>query len=204
MGIKSILLAATALVLSTSANAVVIEFDDITKTATAPITDGYDGFNWGGINVGGGTPPWWPGSGFENGRVSGKYVAWQSGVLQSAISLSGGGVFDFNGAYFTAAWNTGLNITVDGLLNNSLIYSSISSFNTDAPTWFNLNFSGIDKLLISAIGGVNAGLGGAGVFWAMDNFTYNEEIPAVPVPAAVWLFGSGLIGLIGIARRKKA
>lgn len=26
----------------------------------------------------------------------------------------------------------------------------------------------------------------------------------VPVPAAVWLFGSGLIGLIGIARRKKS
>jgi len=26
----------------------------------------------------------------------------------------------------------------------------------------------------------------------------------VPVPAAVWLFGSGLLGLIGIARRKKA
>ena len=27
---------------------------------------------------------------------------------------------------------------------------------------------------------------------------------AVPVPAAIWLFGSGLIGLIGIARRKKS
>ena len=26
---------------------------------------------------------------------------------------------------------------------------------------------------------------------------------AIPVPAAVWLFGSGLIGLVGIARRKK-
>ena len=26
----------------------------------------------------------------------------------------------------------------------------------------------------------------------------------VPVPAAVWLFGSGLIGLVGMARRKKA
>ena len=26
----------------------------------------------------------------------------------------------------------------------------------------------------------------------------------VPIPAAVWLFGSGLIGLIGIARRKKS
>lgn len=26
----------------------------------------------------------------------------------------------------------------------------------------------------------------------------------VPIPAAVWLFGSGLVGLIGVARRKKA
>jgi hypothetical protein len=25
----------------------------------------------------------------------------------------------------------------------------------------------------------------------------------VPVPAAVWLFGSGLLGLIGVARRRK-
>ena len=29
-----------------------------------------------------------------------------------------------------------------------------------------------------------------------------QVVPAVPVPAAVWLFGSGLIGLVGIARRK--
>lgn len=29
------------------------------------------------------------------------------------------------------------------------------------------------------------------------------SVSTVPVPAAVWLFGSGLIGLIGIARRKK-
>ena len=28
-------------------------------------------------------------------------------------------------------------------------------------------------------------------------------VSAVPVPAAVWLFGSGLIGLVGMARRKK-
>lgn len=32
-----------------------------------------------------------------------------------------------------------------------------------------------------------------------------KDIPtAVPVPAAVWLFGSGLLGLVGIARRKKS
>ena len=43
-----------------------------------------------------------------------------------------------------------------------------------------------------------------------DRFPGTEFLPyslvistsAVPVPAAVWLFGSGLIGLIGVARRK--
>jgi len=30
-----------------------------------------------------------------------------------------------------------------------------------------------------------------------------NELSAVPVPAAVWLFGSGLLGLVGMARRKK-
>lgn len=29
------------------------------------------------------------------------------------------------------------------------------------------------------------------------------KLSSVPIPAAVWMFGSGLIGLIGIARRKK-
>ncbi len=35
--------------------------------------------------------------------------------------------------------------------------------------------------------------------WAV----YDGNISAVPVPAAVWLFGSGLLGLVGMARRKK-
>lgn len=51
--------------------------------------------------------------------------------------------------------------------------------------------------------------------WSHDTTSYNSftaytgaleiaSISAVPVPAAVWLFGSGLIGLAGVARRKKA
>ena len=35
---------------------------------------------------------------------------------------------------------------------------------------------------------------------AADKFI---TVSAVPIPAAVWLFGSGLLGLIGVARRKK-
>lgn len=38
---------------------------------------------------------------------------------------------------------------------------------------------------------------------AAGMLTYSAP-SAVPVPAAVWLFGSGLIGLVGVARRKKA
>jgi len=34
--------------------------------------------------------------------------------------------------------------------------------------------------------------------WAV----HSGDVSAVPVPAAVWLFGSGLIGLIGFARKK--
>lgn len=32
----------------------------------------------------------------------------------------------------------------------------------------------------------------------------NGDVSSVPAPAAVWLFGSGLVGLIGFARSKKA
>ena len=35
-------------------------------------------------------------------------------------------------------------------------------------------------------------------------FNANFNMSAVPVPAAVWLLGSGLLGLVGVARRRKA
>jgi len=36
--------------------------------------------------------------------------------------------------------------------------------------------------------------------WAVQS----GDVSAVPVPAAVWLFGSGLLGLVGVSRRKRA
>ena len=46
----------------------------------------------------------------------------------------------------------------------------------------------------------------SGMFY--DNTCFSNDgscsAPAVPVPAAVWLFGSGLLGLVGVARRRKS
>ena len=39
----------------------------------------------------------------------------------------------------------------------------------------------------------------------VDGIAYDQwALVSVPIPAAIWLFGSGLVGLIGIARRKKS
>ena len=37
----------------------------------------------------------------------------------------------------------------------------------------------------------------------IDNLVITDDtVPAIPVPAAVWLFGSGLLGLVAVARRQ--
>ena len=42
--------------------------------------------------------------------------------------------------------------------------------------------------------------------YIIDDFegTFGSSETIVPIPSALWLFGSGLLGLVGIARRKKA
>lgn len=37
--------------------------------------------------------------------------------------------------------------------------------------------------------------------WGLDNM--HVEVAAVPIPAAIWLFSSGLLGLAGMARHKR-
>jgi len=42
--------------------------------------------------------------------------------------------------------------------------------------------------------------------WSLDaagDVTYSVAAATVPVPGALWLFGSGLLGLIGVSRRRK-
>jgi hypothetical protein len=38
----------------------------------------------------------------------------------------------------------------------------------------------------------------------LTSITITAVVPQVPVPAAAWLFGSGLLGLLGVAQRRKS
>jgi len=80
---------------------------------------------------------------------------------------------------------------------------------TPSASWTTYNYSATADA--SATGGItlqfNSTCGaGAGCFadFSIDNVKILADVAAVPVPAAVWLFGSGLIGLFGVARRKQA
>ena len=49
-----------------------------------------------------------------------------------------------------------------------------------------------------------AGFNGWTAQWYLQgSMTPVHQAPVIPVPAAVWLFGSGLIGLVGVARRRR-
>lgn len=65
------------------------------------------------------------------------------------------------------------------------------SLNID-PTWNG-------KILEFGVNSAATGYTMSGVYY--DNLSLSGT-PAVPVPAAAWLFGSGLLGLIGVARRR--
>jgi len=64
---------------------------------------------------------------------------------------------------------------------------------------------GAGELLLSgdlSITGLWGGMLGADAS-VVGSFNLNSAPSAVPVPAAVWLFGTGLIGLVGVGKRKK-
>jgi len=175
------------------AGATLITFDDLTGV---PLN--YSGFTWYnfGYYYGAAAPT---GSGYYNGMVSSPIVVYNGNGYDAYISDDT--TFTFNSAYFSAAWNTGLNIDIAGLLNDELVYFQTIVVNPTGATLFTFNWTGIDELYFQSYGGTDTVEGGFGTHFVMDNLTVNESTSTVPLPGAVWLLGSGLLGLAGFRKK---
>ena len=108
-------------------------------------------------------------------------------------------------AYFDASNNELGRLETFAASDTSQDYQLTPKTGADPSEWTLMELSGIAPagttraqilLLHIDIGG------GGALFWDDASLTATPQV--VPVPAAVWLFGSGLIGLIGVARRRKS
>lgn len=123
------------------------------------------------------------------------------------------------GTLFTLQYANPLTLTpVDGF--PSITYDTIqinSGLYGTTEECGGVSFTCLSDIRILSQEGANVGVWQYGIYGWNDTVSASSEIftsssigshlvrtSAVPVPAALWLFGSGLIGLIGIARRKKA
>ena len=115
----------------------------------------------------------------QNGDlVSASFDGLWDGGLDSAVGYDQHGN-SINASVWTGT--TGSGFAADRLGGASATFGS--SFSQFGQSWMNTsNFSTSNQLSIYAM---------------------SQELTAVPVPAAAWLFGSGLLGIVGMARRKK-
>jgi len=128
----------------------------------------------------------------------------------------------FNGTFFNAPWvaTTLVAYTTAGTHNfagvdpNQGDYSysfTLSASEVAFGTYFNWSMSAsIPVVAIMDCGDQSNGTAciGRGVPMQVGPFpgqepSFNGVVSAVPVPAAVWLFGSGLLGLVGFGRYRK-
>jgi hypothetical protein len=124
------------------------------------------------------------------------------------FDFSGKGVGDEQFRLAPPATGTAFIKTLDpnaGFAQTNLV--SVDTSAMDFTTWsdFSLSIDLSDPLLAGQIlqFGFNVdtvGTGPTGNYYDNVNF----GVTPVPVPAAVWLFGSGLLGLVGVARRRKS
>ena len=123
------------------------------------------------------------------------------------ITVTGGSIWSGTYTDYFPAWTS-----TDGAGVTGFTYLGIMqgpSCNDGTCEMFRLTFQGIldgqpgTHNLRSPTEGYNGGefndMQQSGTAW-----TGGVQAAVVPVPAAAWLFGSGLLGLVGMARRKKA
>jgi len=141
------------------------------------------------------------GSGFtSNVDGGGVNFSYDSSILNVASVSINGSVWDFGGAGISTGSIDNGTGTVDGIMVNT--FSVVTGSFDVATIQFQAIGSGTSALNLTEYALNPWASGGALIDPILANSSLTV-LQSVPVPAAVWLFGSGLIGLIGVARRKK-
>ncbi|WP_200821250.1 VPLPA-CTERM sorting domain-containing protein [Oceanicoccus sp. KOV_DT_Chl] len=137
-----------------------------------------------------------------NTNIDNAYQSLQTKLNASDNSITD--VYQLTGIDFfgEASWGEGM-------------YAMANTFNFDTAAGVNdgtMDFYGL-QLFDDRYDMVGDGTGFGDDLWHVVNFgswtlagnelTYNAPVAAVPVPAAAWLFGSALLGLAGIGRKRK-
>ncbi len=106
------------------------------------------------------------------------------------------------GLHMLFDWGTSYNIDVVDVTNVNANYASPfwSGGGTTSDWW-----SGSNTHIWGLASTGGQGMPNGPFAGYMANFnTYNgTNVAPVPIPAAAWLFGSGLIGLVGVSRRRR-
>ena len=178
-----------------------VTFDDLSAAPPGNIPKGYEGLTWSnlwvlnGIIVGTSMGT----NGYYYGVVSPSNVAFNAGGGPAEID-SPGTNFDFLSAYFTGAWNSNLNIEVQGFRDTNLVYDETKVVSATSPTLLTFDYLDIDRLYFDSYGGQSAGfLDGGGVIFAMDNF----EFEYIPEPSSLLLTALGAVSLWAFVKRKR-
>jgi len=132
-----------------------------------------------------------------------------------SLEIFDGSVSPGFGTDVTLRWDTSTNdVTANGVTAN--IEDSRFGFwlNNGTTTFYSEASKNNDEVMMLTylVGGMD-GLAGANIILGWEDFAnadndFNDmvvgvtDVAPVPLPAAVWLFGSALMGLVGVSRRK--